>query len=160
VLQGLLEGAGVREFLHQRQRHAPEGSGLRLQRKRGVPVRTTAAILNWAALRDRMRIELILLIACSTVLACAKFPVQPYGRDTYVVYVDSTNPAKARRVAVENANRHCSDLGLRMVPDSESSSMSGSVWRGPVATVQFIFRCLSDSDPANQRPIMRPTPTE
>lgn len=72
--------------------------------------------------------------------------------------MDSANGAKAHRIAIETPNGHCSDRGLHMVPDAENSSVSTSAMRGDVTVVQFIFRCLADSDPDNQRPTMRPKP--
>jgi hypothetical protein len=104
-----------------------------------------------------MRIEPLLFVVGLAAFACGSVPVQPYGRDTFVVHVDSANGAKAHRVAIDTANAHCSHLGLRMVPDAENSSVSASEMRGNVTVVQFIFRCLADSDPDNQRPTMRPT---
>ena len=103
-----------------------------------------------------------MLLAFSVLLgsSCANFPVEPYGRDTWVVNVDSASGAKARRVAFQRANEHCRSLGLQMVPDSEQTSLSPNPWTGaPMQEIQFVFRCLSDADPGNVRPAMRPNPS-
>ena len=103
---------------------------------------------------NRMAIpgSLALLVCCAP-----KFPVQPYGSDTYVVYVSSVSAAKAHRAAVEIANKYCDQRDLVMVPDLESSEASFDPWIGPRKDIQFIFRCYNASDPRLHPPEMRPT---
>ena len=92
------------------------------------------------------------------LVSCAgHFPVQPYGKDTYVVYVDSFSGAKAHRAAVNTANEYCSALDLVMTPDAENTETSYDPWVGSRKDIQFIFRCLDENDPRLRPPEMRPT---
>ena len=103
---------------------------------------------------------LALLASCA---GCGHAPVQPYGPDTYVVYVGSASAAKARRAAVKTANEYCGERGLVMMPDSENVQTSHDMVAaafgvyGSQHDVEFIFRCYAANDRRLHPPEMRPT---
>jgi putative hemolysin len=75
----------------------------------------------------------ILLIASISIAACSSTPkqtVQPYGPDQFVIYTMSKSAAKAHQVAVERANKYCTDAGKQMNPVSDKK----------IARRQFEFR--------------------
>ena len=105
-----------------------------------------------------LRLALVLLVGIAA-MGCASPTVEPYGPDTYVVHVGSSQSgAKAHQVAIRTANQYCVERGLHMLPYSESSGSSHNIWIGPMSDVRFVFRCLSEGDPELRRTDMRSVP--
>ncbi len=82
-------------------------------------------------------------MAIATV-ACSSAPdpdaptqVQRYGEGRYfVAYQSNFGPAKAKNNAIQDANRHCENLGGLMEP--VESETTGTY---PVMTFELIFTC-------------------
>ena len=77
--------------------------------------------------------------------------VEPYGNDTYVVFVDSYSKSEARTNAIHTANEYCAEKGKQMMPKSEHESNNYNPALGRRKTVKFVFRCLETGDKDLQR---------
>ncbi len=104
-----------------------------------------------------MRTGLIAIALALSASACTYSKVRPYGPDTYVALAESGSAIDAKSAAIDEANEKCDSLGLKMMPDSEHESTGWNARVGATKKeVQLIFRCLKETDPAYQRPVMRP----
>lgn len=80
------------------------------------------------------------------------------GKDTYSVSATADGyrtAAAARQSAFEVGGKKCQDIGKRFMLVNETSERTRM---GIDTTVNVVFRCLSENDPAYQRPDVRAAP--
>jgi len=114
-----------------------------------------------AGKRFSLPFAVALLAACAA--ASPEYPVTPFGPGQYVVYVDSSNESKARRVAAQTANAYCQERGWGMIPQNVGSKSRHNGWLW-VYEVEFVFECVAPPEslqpPEDKKPPEPPEPPE
>lgn len=90
--------------------------------------------------------------------ACANSGPQSIGRDAYLesVRVPFSGQSGAKTEALTTANRHCAQLGKKLLLDNISSSECAL--HGGCGEAQITYYCLDESDPKFRSPQMRKEP--
>lgn len=96
----------------------------------------------------------LMVITCLGLCACASSPVVPVGKDTYQVssHVAGCISCSASVKSLQVANRYCASMGKVSVIRNEQNTTN---MFGYNVGNELIFRCVDESDPEYQNPILR-----
>ena len=105
--------------------------------------------------RVNMKFTSATAIACLLLSSCANSGPQSIGKDSYIetVRVPFSGQSGAKTEALTTANRHCEQLGKKMLLTNISSSECAL--HGGCGEAQIMYLCLSENDARFKSPDLR-----
>lgn len=103
----------------------------------------------------QMKIFIYMLLTSLLLTSCANSGPQPIGKDSYIetVRVPLSGQSGAKTEALVTANKHCAQIGKRLLLDTISSSECAL--HGGCGEAQITYFCLDEADPRFKAPQMR-----
>ena len=107
-----------------------------------------------------MKRELLFLSSLCLLLAgcVSSSGPMPFGKDSYMITTSAggsfNNPGAAFQGAVKEANEHCASFSEIMIPRNTETTGHPGLPGG----AKFIYSCVDNNVPENQRPNMRKEP--